>query len=150
MKIMAVDLGDAHTGLAACDRTEFMASPIGTIHDRSMESVLQKVVIAAQEYDIGAIVVGHPVNMDGSLGPRAQKSAAFAEELRGRVPLPVVLWDERLTTVAANGILAQNEVRGKKRKETVDEVAAALILENFMAWRQNHPGSMPSWQKTEG
>lgn len=143
MKILAVDLGDARTGLAACDRTEFLSSPIGVIHDRTQEGTLQKVTAAVQEYAVGMVVVGHPINMNGSRGPRAQLCAAFAAQLRERVNVPVILWDERATTVSAHQALSENGVYGKKRKDTVDEVAAAMILESFLAWRQNHPGEMP-------
>lgn len=143
MKIMAVDLGDARTGLAVCDRTEFLASPIGVIHDRFLPSVLQKVAIAVQEYEVGMVVVGYPINMNGTAGPRAEKCAAFSRELAAAVDVPVWLWDERATTVTAHQVLGQNEVYGKKRKDTVDEVAAALILESFLAWRSNHPGETP-------
>ncbi|MCI8441307.1 MAG: Holliday junction resolvase RuvX [Provencibacterium sp.] len=139
MKIMAVDLGDARTGLAVCDRTEFLASPIGVLHDRVMESILNKVAIATTEYDVQMVVVGHPLNMNGTAGERAQKCEEFARQLQARLAIPVVLWDERSTTVSAHSILSENAVYGKKRKDTVDEVAAALILESFMAWRRNHP-----------
>lgn len=143
MKIMAVDLGDARTGLAVCDRTEFLASPIGVIHDRVLPSICNKVAIAVEEYDIGMVVVGHPVNMNGTLGERAEKCADFARQLQEKVEVPVYLWDERSTTVSAHEILNQNAVYGKKRKDTVDEVAATLILESFLNWRRNHPGEQP-------
>ena len=120
MKIMAVDLGDARTGLAACDRTEFLASPLGVIHERDFEELLKKVAHMAKEYDIGEIVVGHPKNMDGSEGERAQKCELFANRLRAIVEVPVKLWDERCTTVSAHNYLNQTDTRGKKRKEIVD------------------------------
>lgn len=143
MKIMAVDLGDARTGLAVCDRTEFLASPIGVLHERVFENILKKVAIAVEEYDVKMVVVGHPVNMDGSAGERAQHCEEFARQLQARVDVPVTLWDERSTTVSAHGILSENAVYGKKRRDTVDEVAATVILEGFMAWRRNHPGQEP-------
>lgn len=137
MKIMAVDLGDARTGLAACDRTEFLASPLGVIHERDFEELLKKVAHMAKEYDIGEIVVGHPKNMDGSEGERAQKCELFANRLRAIVEVPVKLWDERCTTVSAHNYLNQTDTRGKKRKEIVDEVAATIILESYMDYRKN-------------
>ncbi len=137
MKIMAVDLGDARTGLAACDRTEFLASPLGVIHERDFEELLKKVAHMAKEYDIGEIVVGHPKNMDGSEGERAQKCELFANRLRAIVEIPVKLWDERCTTVSAHNYLNQTDTRGKKRKEIVDEVAATIILESYMDYRKN-------------
>jgi len=140
MKIMAVDLGDARTGLAVCDRTEFLASPIGVIRDRIFERVVGKVAAAATEYEVGKIVVGHPKNMNGSAGVRAMPWEDFAALLREAVSVPVILWDERSTTVTAAGFLSENNVYGKKRKDVIDEVAATIILESYLAWRRNHPG----------
>ena len=139
MKIMAVDYGDARTGLAACDRTEFLASPIGVIQEYDLDRTVEQVAYAVEEYQIGMVVVGHPVNMDGSEGERAQKCELFAEKLRAMVSVPVVLWDERSTTVTAHQYLTLTTTRGKKRKEVVDEVAATIILESYLAYRRNHP-----------
>ncbi len=139
MKIMAVDYGDARTGLAACDRTEFLASPIGVIHEHDFDRTVEQVAYAVEEYQIQMVVVGHPVNMNGSEGERAQKCALFAKKLREKVSVPVVLWDERSTTVTAHQYLNETNTRGKKRKEVVDEVAASIILESYLAWRKNHP-----------
>lgn len=137
MKIMAVDLGDARTGLAMCDRTEFLASPIGVIEDYSFGNTMKKVAAAAEEYGAQMIVVGYPKNMDGSEGERAQKCEKFAMMLKEIVSIPVTLWDERSTTVMAHNYLNENNVRGKKRKEVVDAVAATIILESYLAYRKN-------------
>ena len=139
MKIMAVDFGDARTGLACCDRTEYLASPIGVIHDKDFGSVVQKVAASASEYGAEMVIVGHPINMDGSEGPRAQLCADFADQLARLVNVPVRLWDERGTTVSATGYLIATNTRGKKRKEVIDEVAATIILESYMNYRRNHP-----------
>lgn len=139
MKIMAVDLGDARTGLAACDRTEMLASPLGVIHERKEERLLEQVANAAKEFAVGRVVIGHPVNMDGSAGERAHKAEAFADRLREMIEADVVLWDERSTTVSAHQILNTTDTRGKRRKEVVDEVAATLILDSYLAYRKNHP-----------
>lgn len=136
---MAVDFGDARTGLACCDRTEYLASPIGVIHDRVLESVAQKVANAVEEYEAKMVVVGHPINMNGSEGPRAQRCAEFAKRLEALVAVPVKLWDERGTTVSAHGYLNEMDTRGKKRKDVVDELAAAIILESYLNYRKNHP-----------
>ena len=133
MKIMAVDYGDARTGLAVCDRTEFLASPIGIIEEKSLAKVAEKIVYASREYEVGMIVIGLPKNMDGSEGPRAQKS----HKLGAIVPIPVELWDERQTTVSAANILSENGTYGKKRKDVLDAVAATVILESYMAYRRN-------------
>ena len=137
MKIMAVDLGDARTGLACCDRTETLASPIGVIHDRNEDSVLQQVAIAAVEYQAAEVIVGYPKNMNNTIGERAEKCAAFAEKLAKAVSVPVKLWDERGTTNQAIGYLNETDTRGKKRKDVVDAVAATIILESYMMYRAN-------------
>ena len=139
MKILAVDLGDARTGLAACDRTEFLASPIGVIQDRNFDSIVKKTAAAVEEYGIGQVVVGYPKNMNGTTGERAQKCEKFARALQMLVSVPVILWDERSTTVEAHNYLNVTDTRGKKRKEVIDAVAATIILESYMAYRKNHP-----------
>lgn len=138
MKIMAVDYGDARTGLAACDRTEFLASPIGVIQEYNFDNTVKKVSYAVQEYAVQMVVVGHPLNMDGTAGERAQKCALFAEKLKELVDVPVVLWDERSTTVSAHQLLNETNTRGKKRKEVVDAVAATIILESYLNYRRNN------------
>ena len=138
MKIMAVDYGDARTGLAACDRTEFLASPIGVIQEYNFDNTVKKVSYAVQEYAVKMVVVGHPLNMDGTAGERAQKCALFAEKLKALVDVPVVLWDERSTTVSAHQVLNETNTRGKKRKEVVDAVAATIILESYLNYRRNN------------
>ena len=137
MKIMAVDLGDARTGLACCDRTEFLASPIGVIHERDFNEIIRQVAIAAEEYAVGEVVVGYPKNMNGSIGERAEKCERFAQILSQLLTVPVRLWDERSTTVSAAGYLNETNTRGKKRKEVIDEVAATIILESYLAYRHN-------------
>lgn len=140
MKILAVDLGDARTGLACCDAGELLASPVGVLHERDRKRVLRQVADKARELGAQEIVVGHPVNMDGSLGERAQLCAGFAEELRAEAGIPVLLWDERGTTISAHGYLNLTDTRGKKRKNVVDAVAATIILESYLLHRANRAG----------
>ena len=130
MKIMAVDFGDSRTGIAICDRGELLASPVCVIEEKHFPTTVQKTAQQAQEQGAERIVVGHPLNMDGSKGPRAQ--------LGELVSVPVVLWDERQTTVSAIGFLNETNTRGKKRKQVIDAVAATIILENYMSYRKNH------------
>ena len=137
MKIMAVDYGDTRTGLAVCDRTEFLASPVGVIEERNFYFTIQKVAHAVKEYDVQMVVVGYPVNMNGKVGPRAEKCAQFAELLKTKVDVPVELWDERATTLEAQNYLSETGTYGKKRKEVIDEVAATIILESYMTYRHN-------------
>lgn len=136
MKIMAVDYGDVRTGLAVCDRTEFLASPIGTVEERNAQILCMKIAHLAEQYEVGEIVVGFPKNMNGSVGPRAQKCEAFANMLAGIANVPVNLWDERSSTVSAHNYLNETNVRGKKRKDVVDQVAATIILENYLDYRR--------------
>ncbi|MCM1055761.1 MAG: Holliday junction resolvase RuvX [Bacteroides sp.] len=138
MKIMAVDYGDSHTGLACCDRTETVASPIGVIDEKNFNICVEKVAAASAEYEVGLIVVGNPLNMNGSAGPRSEMCKSFAELLQNYVEVPVVMWDERSTTVTAHQMMNEVNRRGKKRKAVIDAVAAAVILENYMAWRANN------------
>jgi putative Holliday junction resolvase len=141
MKIMAVDLGDAHTGLALCDRTETLASPLGVIQDKNMDGVLRKVAAAAAEYEAKEVVVGYPKNMNNSVGERAKKCAAFADKLRDKLDVPVTLWDERSTTVSAHNYLNETNTRGQKRKDIVDAVAATIILESYLMYRAHGKGN---------
>ena len=138
MKILAVDYGDTRTGLAISDRTEFLASPVGTITERNAERLAQKVADAVKEQGAELIVVGLPINMNGTRGPRAEKCEEFAQMLRELVECPVEMWDERSTTVTAHNILNTTNVRGKARKAVVDTVAATIILEGFMAHRRKN------------
>lgn len=138
MKIMAVDFGEARTGLAVCDRTEFLASPMGVIQEKDFETCVKKVAYAAmKEFNVGMVIVGLPKNMDGSLGPRAQLCDKFARALKALIPIPVELWDERQTTMQASTYLNEMNVRGAKRKEVIDEVAATIILESYLQYRKN-------------
>ena len=139
MKIMAVDFGDARTGLAICDKTELLASPVGVIHEKRFEHAVEKVAAAAAENRAEAVIVGLPLNMNGSEGPRAELCRNFAEQLSSRVNVPVRMWDERQTTVSAAGYLNQTDTRGKKRKEVIDAVAAVIILDSYLQWRKHHP-----------
>ena len=132
MKILAVDYGDARTGLAMCDRTEFLASPIGIIEEKSMPKVAEKIVYAAREYEAGMIVLGLPLNMDGSEGPRCQSTRAFARNLERLTDLPITFWDERLSTVAAERVLLEADTSRKRRSEVIDHVAAGYILQGAL------------------
>ena len=137
MKIMAVDFGDSRTGLAVCDKSEFLASPAGVIEEKDFEKCIDKVAAAAKENAAEEIVVGYPKNMNNTIGERAQKCALFAEKLAELVDVPVKLWDERSTTVSAHYYLNQTNTRGKKRKAVVDAVAATIILESYLGFRKN-------------
>lgn len=136
MKILAVDYGDARTGIARCDKFESIASPVGTVAEWNVDKCLKKVADIVKTEQSELIVVGLPVNMDGSQGERAQKCRDFAAKLSELTGVETVMWDERVTTVQAIGILNQTNVRGKKRKDVIDTVAATLILESYMDYRK--------------
>ena len=132
MKILAVDLGRVRTGVAVSDLTGLIASPIGTITERDTEKLADMIAGMAKEHSVSEVVVGHPRNMDGTRGESARIAEDFAELLAKKTGLPVKLWDERLTTMSAIGILNETNVRGRKRKEVVDTVAATLILQDYL------------------
>lgn len=132
MIIMSVDLGKARTGLAVSDPSGQFAFPKEVITEYNTERLVEKVCEKAKEFSAERIVVGYPKNMDGSLGERAQECAAIAEQIRTKSGIETVLWDERCTTVTAHNYLSMNNVRGKKRKQTVDAVAAVIILEDYL------------------
>ena len=137
MRIMAVDYGDAHTGLACCDRTETLASPLGVIDERNFQICAENVAAAVVEYEVGEVVVGNPVNMNGTEGPRSEKCRQFAELLKNYLDIPVIMWDERSTTVTAHGMMNDVNKRGKERKKVIDAVAAAVILQNYLDYKAN-------------
>lgn len=137
MRIMAIDYGDAHTGAAVSDLTGLLAGHTQVIHSRKPEEVLSGLGQIIGEYGVTELVLGYPKNMDGTLGPRAEKAAALAAELEAAFGLPVCLWDERRTTIDAHNILAAAGKDARKRKKTVDAVAAALILEGYLTRRRS-------------
>lgn len=136
-KIMGVDYGDARTGIAISDLLCSIVGSTTVIHSRRDEKTIAEIRKLVQENSIGEIVVGLPKNMDGSEGPRAEVCRAFAERLKETTGLPVAMWDERRTTVEAHNILSEHNYHGKKRKNTVDAVAASLILEGYLNFRNN-------------
>lgn len=138
MKILAVDLGAARTGLALCDEAETLAYPAGVISEWNREHLAQKIAEQAEQSGAGCIVVGLPRNMDGSEGASAQGAREFAEQLKTLVKVPVELRDERGTTITAHGFLNETDTRGKKRKAVVDAVAATIILQDYLDYRRNH------------
>ncbi len=138
MIIMSVDLGKARTGIAVSDSGESFAFPKTVITEYNEEKLVNKICAAAKEYGAELIVAGLPKNMDGSEGFRAEECRATAGKIGEVSGIEVVLWDERCTTVSAHTVLNMNDTRGKKRKQTVDAVAAALILEDYLGFRKNN------------
>jgi len=129
---MAIDYGDARTGVAVSDESRTLTGDAWVIHSKRDTEVAQAVIDEAAARGVSRIVVGYPKNMDGSIGPRAEKSERFVELLRSINEIEVVLWDERLTTKSAQQLLTNAGKFGKKRKKSIDAVAASLILESYL------------------
>ena len=131
-KIMAIDYGDARTGVAISDLLCSIVGSTCVVPSRNAEKAIIDIVKLCRDNMVGTIVVGLPRNMDGSEGPRAELCRAFGEKLGEATGLPIKMWDERRTTVEAHNILSEHNYHGKKRKNTVDAVAASLILEGYL------------------
>ena len=136
MRVMGIDYGDARTGIAISDLLCSIVGSTTVIHSHNMEKTLQEVKRLVEENEVGEICVGLPKNMDGTEGTRAELCREFAGKVEEVTGKPVKLWDERRTTVEAHNILSAHNYHGKKRKNTVDAVAASLILEGYLAFRQ--------------
>ena len=131
-KILAVDFGDARTGLAVSDVSRFLASGIGVVAPGGIEKTAEVVASVALEQRAAAVVVGLPVNMDGSEGSRAARYRKFACLLKAQCNLPVAMFDERMTTMTASRYLNETNTRGKKRKSVIDTLSAQIILQNCL------------------
>ena len=132
MRIMAIDYGDARTGIAISDPTGFLAGHTEGIHSRKGEQVCARLAALKEQYQVEELVMGFPRNMDGTEGPRAELYRAFAGQVEEATGLKPVLWDERRTTIEAHDILHASGKKMKTHKKTVDAVAATLILEGYL------------------
>ena len=137
MVVMAIDYGDAHTGVAISDPTGFLTGTVTTIHSRKAQVLLEELARLVQAHRVEQLVMGFPRNMDGSEGPRADLYREFADKVEEATGLKPVLWDERRTTIDAHRILFESGQNAKKRKKTVDAVAAALILEGYLTFKKS-------------
>ena len=136
MKIMAIDYGDAHTGFSISDRTLTLTGFSTVITAYRPEAVIEKLLPLISEHEVSELVLGHPLNMDGTRGPRAEKAEGIAALLRETPGHPVALWDERRATVDAHNILMAGGKHAKQRKKTVDAVAASLMLEGYLTFNK--------------
>jgi len=134
MRVLAIDYGDARTGIAISDIMGMIVGQTTVIHSRNTKKTADEIARIVKEWGAEKLVMGFPRNMDGSEGPRADLYREFAALVEETVGMPVVLWDERRTTVEAHNILSDCNYHGKKRKNTVDAVAASLILEGYLAF----------------
>ena len=133
---MAIDYGDARTGVAISDPTGLLAGFTTVIHSRKPEAVAAELARLVREHRVDELVMGFPRNMDGTEGPRAELYRAFAGQVEAACGLKPVLWDERRTTVEAHSILHASGKRMKTHKKTVDAVAATLILEGYLTFKR--------------
>ena len=138
MIIMSIDLGQARTGLAVCDKEEILASPLCTIKEKKLKPLAEKIQEKVIETKTELIIVGLPLNMDGSLGESAKRSMEFKEILASQINLPISLWDERKTTFSAHEYLNTLNIRGNKRKNIIDALSASIILENYLNYRKRN------------
>ncbi len=138
MRIMGIDYGDARTGVALSDLLCSIVGSAQVVPSRNTDKAVADIVRIAKENSVTEIVVGLPRNMDGTEGSRAELCRAFADRLKEATGLPIAMWDERRTTVEAHNILSQHNYHGKKRKDTVDAVAASLILEGYLAFKKRN------------
>jgi putative Holliday junction resolvase len=132
VRIMGLDVGSKTVGLALSDATRSIASALVTLRRTRFTDDLRQLLELAVRYGVGGFVVGLPLNLDGSSGPRVQATRAFVRNLAKATPLPVVYWDERLSTVAAERALLEADLSRKRRAEVVDKVAATLILQGAL------------------
>jgi putative Holliday junction resolvase len=132
MRILGLDIGTKRIGIAVSDELGWTAQGVKTLHRRNGESDLREIRNVAGHYRVEKIVVGLPKNMDGSIGPQAQMTLGFVQELRGALDVPIVTWDERLSTVEATKMLIRGDVSRKKRKRKLDMTAAILILQSYL------------------
>lgn len=137
MKILGIDYGDARTGLSISDATGMLAGSPSVIKEWNYEKLVQKLVTFIAEQQIEEIVLGYPKNMDGSVGLRAEKCTQLKEALQTETGIPVILWDERCTTVSAHAILHETGKKEKKHRKTVDAVAASLILQGYLDYKRS-------------
>jgi len=132
-RLLGLDLGTKTIGLAVSDSAFTVASPLQTIRRTKFTADAEQLLQIIAEKNVGGIVLGLPRNMDGTEGPRAQSTRAFAQNMTGKTDLPIAFWDERLTSAEAERVLKdQADMTRKRRGEVIDKMAAAIILQNFM------------------
>lgn len=135
MRIMGLDFGSKTVGVAVCDPLGITAQTVETIvrkEENKLRQTCQRIEALIREYEITSIILGYPINMDDSVGERGKKTEEFKAMLERRTGLPVILWDERLTTVEADEILRESGVPGRDRKRVIDQVAAGIILQSYL------------------
>jgi putative Holliday junction resolvase len=131
-RVLGVDLGSKRIGFAVSDPDRIITSSLRMVECASDKQIIKAILDAVTETSAEVCVLGHPVNMDGSRGPAAQRAEKFRDELKTRLSIPVELWDERLTTKSAHDVLIEAGTRRDKRKGLVDKIAAQIMLQNYL------------------
>ena len=139
-RIMALDIGGRRIGVALSDTGRVLASPLTTLRAEPRAAAIARIAALAAQHEVAAIVVGLPLTLSGEVGPQAQIVQTFADELRQVVAVPVHLFDERLTSVAAERMMIELGIKPDRRKARIDEVAAAIILQDFLDAQRNQAG----------
>ena len=132
MRIMALDVGEATLGVAISDELGITAQPITTIDRRGMKHDLRAIADLVDRHEVGTIVVGLPLRLSGVAGSSAESTLEFAERVRARVNLPIVTWDERYSTMQAERVLLEGDVSRRRRREVINQIAAAIILQSYL------------------
>ena len=143
MKILGLDLGSKTIGVAISDDLFLTAQVLTSISRTTLEKDLAVIVSLVDEYGVVEIVVGLPINMDGSTGESARKAESFIEKLRETISIKIIPWDERLSTVAAERILLEGDLSRKKRRKVIDRLSAAIILQGYLDSRPREGGALP-------
>ena len=136
MRILALDVGDKHIGVALSDETATLAGGLPNVERRGPRQDVKAVAALVRDHGAGEVVVGLPRRLDGTVGPQAEKVLAFMETLRPSVRVPLVTWDERFTTVIAHQAMMEGGLSRQRRKERVDQVSAVLILQSYLDYRK--------------
>jgi putative Holliday junction resolvase len=132
MRILGLDVGDRTIGVAVCDPLGLTAQGITTVKRKNEALDIEEIVKICKEYNVESIVSGLPKNMNGTIGPQGEKVQKFCEKLKETLDLPIKMWDERLTTVAANRAMLEGDLSRAKRKKIVDKIAAIYILQGYL------------------
>ncbi len=140
MRVLGLDMGTKRIGVAVSDELGIIAQALTTIQRESNREDLRAVCNLAREYNVDEIVVGYPRHLNGTPNEEAPAYATFGENVGEKIGVPVIFWDERLTTVAAERALLEGDLRRRKRRKVIDQVAACLILESYLTWRRNREG----------
>ena len=131
-RLIGIDPGSTTLGLALCDAMRMIASPLETIRRTKFKLDSARLLALIETHQVGALVIGLPLNLDGSEGPRAQSARALARNLSKLTPLPILLWDERLSTIAAERVLLEADASRRRRGQVIDKMAATIILQSAL------------------